>query len=529
LDATLTALPAAELARLVRTRAVSPVEVVEACLARIERLDPAVHAFVTVLPEAALAAAREAERAVLAGERVGPLHGVPLAVKDLFDAKAGVRNTFGSVPFRDYVPDVTATHVARLEAAGAILIGKTNTPEFGYKGTTDNRLIGPTSTPFAPGMNAGGSSGGSAAAVAAGLAPLGQGSDGGGSIRIPAAMCGVYGFKATFGLVAAAVRPDGFLIHTPYAHTGPLTRTVEDAALMLEAMVGYHPRDPLSLPDLPRDYPAATGRDVTGLKVAYSPDFGGFPVEPRVRAVVERAVRAMADAGMRVETVELSWPRPHQELAEMWTRTSAVRAAESVASFAEQGIDLMGELAEALDPDFRHKIELGMGVGAVAYRLDDVLRTQVFDAVQDLFDAYDLVVTPTLSVAGVPNAPDGTTRGPSEVEGQSVDPFIGWCLTYPINFTGHPSASLPAGLTPDGLPVGLQLVGRRFEDATVLAASAALERALPWAGSYRGLLETDASAGEGAGPGGGRGASGSGGDGGRDGGGDGALPGGGTA
>jgi len=492
-----TELSAAELARRIRRRELSPVEVVEAFLARIERLDPAVNAFITVLPEQALAAARAAEAAVMSGGRLGPLHGVPLAVKDLFDGKAGVRNTFGSVPFRDHLADATATHVARLEAAGAIVVGKTNTPEFGYKGTTDNLLVGPTSTPFAAGMNAGGSSGGSAAAVAARLAPLGQGSDGGGSIRIPAAMCGVYGFKATFGRVAAAVRPDGFLIHTPYAHTGPLTRTVEDAALMLEAMVGHHPRDPLSLPDLPTGFVAATRARTSGLKVAYSPDFGGFPVMPEVRRVVDRAVRAMEGAGMQIAPVELSWPRPHQELAEMWTRTSAVRAAESALSFAEAGYDLFGELAGLLDPDYLHKLELGRALDAVSYRLDDVLRTQVFDVVQDVFEDHDLIVTPTLSVAGVPNAAPGagagTTRGPSRVEGQAVDPFIGWCLTYPVNFTGHPAASLPAGLTPDGLPVGVQLIGRRFADATVLSASAALERALPWAASYQGLLETRAA------------------------------------
>jgi len=191
---------------------------------------------------------------------------------------------------------------------------------------------------------------------------------------------------------------------------------------------------------------------------------------------------------MHVERVELDWTRPHQELAAMWTRTSAVRAAESAVSMARAGIDLLGELADELDPDYRHKLELGREQGAVDYRLDDVLRTEVFDRLQDLFDRYDLVVTPTLSVAGIDNAADGTTRGPSEVEGQAVDPFIGWCLTYPINFTGHPAASIPAGFTSGGLPVGLQLIGRRFEDARVLAASAAFERARPWRDAYDRLV-----------------------------------------
>jgi len=483
---------AAELALAVRTRRLSPVEIVQAHLGAIERRNPAINAYVTVLAEPALEAARAAERAVMRGDALGPLHGVPFALKDLFETKAGVRTTYGSLPFRDHVAAVTSTPVARLEAAGAIALGKTNTPEFGYKGTTDNRLFGPTSTPFAPGKNAGGSSGGSAAAVAAGLAPLGEGSDGGGSIRIPAALCGVYGFKATFGRVPVAARPDAFLLHTPYAHSGPLTRTVEDAALMLRAMAGPDPRDPLSLPELGDDLAAATRAPVGGMRVAYSPDFGGFPVEPGVRAVVERALGALEELGMHVEVVDVAWTRPHQELADMWTRTSAVRAVESAVSMARAGVDLLGELADELDPDYRHKLERGRGVSAVDYRLDDVLRTEVFDALQDVFDRHDLLVTPTLSVAGIDNAADGTTRGPEEVEGQRVDPFIGWCLTYPLNFTGHPAASLPAGTTPEGLPVGLQLVGRRFEDARVLAASAAFERARPWLGAYDRLGTWDA-------------------------------------
>jgi len=485
-------LSASELAQLIRTRRISPVEVVQAHLRRIDRHNGALNAFVTVLAESALEAARGAERAVMAGGPLGPLHGVPFALKDLFETKAGVRTTYGSLPFRDHVASQTSTPVARLEAAGAIAIGKTNTPEFGYKGTTDNRLFGPTSTPFAPGKNAGGSSGGSAAAVAAGLAPLGEGSDGGGSIRIPAALCGVYGFKATFGRVPVAARPDAFLLHTPYAHSGPLTRTVEDAALMLQAMAGPDPRDPLCLPELGDDLVAATRAPVAGLRVAYSPDFGGFPVEPQVRDAVERALSALEESGMHVERIDLAWTRPHQELAEMWTRTSAVRAAESAVSMARAGIDLLGELADELDPDYRHKLELGLEQRAVDYRLDDVLRTEVFDGLQDVFDRFDLVATPTLSVAGIDNADDGTTRGPSEVEGQPVDPFIGWCLTYPINFTGHPAASIPAGFTSGGLPVGLQLIGRRFEDARVLAASAAFERARPWRDAYdRLVMEED--------------------------------------
>ncbi len=483
-------LPATELASRIRRRDLSPVEVVEAFLTRIEERNGEIGAYVTVIGDEAREAAREAERAVGSGEPPGPLHGVPVAIKDLFDYKAGVRNTFGSRPLAGYVPHHNATYVERLEKAGAIVLGKTNTPEFGHKGATDNLLFGPTSTPFAPGKNAGGSSGGSAAAVADGLCAIAQGTDAGGSIRIPASFCGVYGFKASFGRVASATRPDAFLSHTPFSHSGPLSRTVEDAALMLGAMVGPHPRDPLSLPDGGTDHVAATRRPIEGMRVAYSPNFGIFPVEERVLFVVEEAVRAFEEAGAHVEEVSVEPGRSQRELSELWMREVGVKSAEIVANLKDAGVvDLLGEHREDLTPEFAELVEKGWGMGAVEYRRDEVVRTEVFDAVQDLFDDYDLLVTPTLAVPPFDNADDGNTVGPSEVNGEAVDPLLGWCLTYPVNFTGHPAASVPAGFT-DGLPVGMQIVGRRFADAEVLAASAAFERLRPWHGSYDGLLST---------------------------------------
>src|SRR5437667_326618 len=392
-------MPATEIAARIARRDLSPVEVVDAFLDGIARRNQTVNAYVLVLHEEARRLAREAEKAVVSGATLGPLHGLPIAIKDLFDFKAGVPNTFGCKPFKDWAPTVSATYVARLEEAGAIVLGKTNTPEFGHRGITDNYLFGPTSTPFRIGKNAGGSSGGSAAAVAAGLAPLAQGSDGGGSIRIPAAWCGVYGFKASFGRVAAVARPDAFMLAVPFAHAGPIARSVADAALMLGVMSGPDDRDPYSLPAEGADYAAATRRPVAGMRVAWSPELGGSQ--------------------------------------------------------------------SALD-----------------YRRDDVIRTEVLDALQDVFDECDILVCPTLAGLPVDNATDGNTLGPAEINGHSVDRLLGWCLTYPFNFTGHPAASIPAGLSRDGLPVGLQIAGRRFADETVIAASAAFEQARPWAAAY---------------------------------------------
>jgi amidase/aspartyl-tRNA(Asn)/glutamyl-tRNA(Gln) amidotransferase subunit A len=480
-------MPATELAARVRRRDLSPVEVVEAFLERIAARNATINAYVTVIGEQARTAARAAERAVMSGAPIGPLHGVPVAIKDLFDYKAGVRNTFGSRPLADYVPREDTTYVARLEQAGAIVLGKTNTPEFGHKGITDNLLVGPTSTPFAPGKNAGGSSGGSAAAVADGMAALAQGTDGGGSVRIPASWCGVYGLKASFGRVAAVSRPNAFIGHTPFIHSGPLTRTVEDAALMLSVMAGPHPRDPFSLPDDGMDYLAATRRGITGLRVAYSADLDVFPVDERVAAIVRDAAGAFESAGARVEEVRLGLQQPQHELSSLWLRQIGVLYADAMAAFKAEGIDLLGTHRAELTPQFVEMVDAVAGLSAVQYKLDDVLRTAVFDVVEDVFERYDLLVSPTLAVPPVVNAADGNTLGPSAINGVAVDPLIGWCLTYPINFTGHPAASIPAGFTDDGLPIGLQIVGRRFADDAVLAASVAFERVRPWHDAYKRL------------------------------------------
>ena len=477
---------ATELAARIRRGDVSPVALVDSCLERIENRNDELNAFVTVLEDEARERAQEAEQAVEAGEELGPMHGVPIAVKDLFDFKAGVRNTMGSKPFEEFVPDESATYVERLEEAGAIIVGKTNTPEFGHKGTTDNRVIGPTSTPFDLDRNAGGSSGGSAAAVADGLVPIAQGSDGGGSVRIPASFCGVYGFKASYGRVAQATRPDAFLSHTPTIHAGPLTRTVEDAALMLEVMTGPHPRDPLSMPDDDPDYRDAVRRGIENFKIAYSPTFEIFPVDDRVRAVVAEAVSAFEDAGATVEETELGIEHSQQELADLWIREIGMLYHSAVEGFKDEGINLLGEHRDDLSPEFAEMLEETRDLSVIEYKRDEHVRTEVYDAIQDVFVEYDLLVTPTLAVPPVENEndPETQTIGPTEVNGEPIDPLIGWCLTYPINFTGHPAASIPAGLTDDGLPVGLQLVGDRFADTDVLAASGAFERVRPWHDTY---------------------------------------------
>ncbi|MGX7829179.1 amidase [Actinokineospora sp. 24-640] len=478
----LTEYTATELAHLIRRRALSPVELVTHCLERIEKHNPALNAFITVCGDEALDAARAAERAVSAGEVLPPLHGIPVAVKDL-DAVAGVRMTLGSTLFADHVPDRDAAFVTRLKAAGAIVVGKTNTSEFGHKAVVDNLLVGPTHNPFDLAANTGGSSGGSAAAVAAGLVPIAQGSDGGGSIRVPAAMCGVVGMMGTFGRVPEPARPNAFGLLTPSVFFCPLGRTVEDVAVMLEVMSGPHPRDPYSLPPGGPSPREGLTRSLRGLRVAYTPDFGGFPVEDDVAAVVRDVIPALVEDGAEVEEIDLVLPRSHGELTDLWRRLTAVRQAEFAHHALASGLDLLGEHRDRITPEYVEVIKLGAAQSAVDYRVDDALRTRLYDAIADVFDRYDLLISPVTSIAAIPNNPGGF--GPSEVRGQAVNPLVGWCLTYAFNLTGNPAASVPAGRTAAGMPVGLQVAGRRFEEASVVAACAAVERRRPW--DYRGL------------------------------------------
>jgi amidase/aspartyl-tRNA(Asn)/glutamyl-tRNA(Gln) amidotransferase subunit A len=293
-------LPATELAARVRRRELSALELLEAYAAR----EDDVNALVFRAFDEARERARAADEALARGEEVGPLHGLPTAIKDLLDGRPGWPTTYGGVrALAHNVVDRYTTFPERLERAGAILVGKTNSPVMGFRGTCDNPLFGPTRNPFDPGRNSGGSSGGAAAAVAAGLLPFAHGTDGGGSIRIPASWCGVYGFKPSFGVVPSARRPNAFSAASPFRVEGPLTRTVADAALVLDAVAGHEPRDPFSREDAP-DFAGWLDRPLDGVRIGYSADLDVFPVEPRVAEVVERAAAAFEEAGARVEEVE---------------------------------------------------------------------------------------------------------------------------------------------------------------------------------------------------------------------------------
>lgn len=472
---------AAVLAQQIRQGERSPVAVVDAYLDRIAERNDVTNAYVTLIADDARERARAIEQAIEDGADPGPLAGVPVALKDLFGFKAGVPATMGSAAVGEFVPEESAVVTERLEAAGAVVLGTTNTPEFGHKLVTENDLHGRTSTPFDPDRVSGGSSGGSAAAVADGLAGIAQGSDLGGSIRIPAACCGVYGIKPSFGRVPSAGRPDAFALDSPFASVGPLARTVRDAALALDVFAGPHPSDPHSLPAPASStrYRDATDRAVDDLAVAYSPTLGLFDVAESVRDVTDDAVDDLASVVAHVDRTDPPYDGALSDLRYAFTQLSTVLFASLVDGLEHDGLIGDGD-REKLSSSVQMLLQIGEGSDALAYKQADRPRTAFYDAVESVFAEYDLLVTPTAAVPPFEHGRDG----PQDVDGEAVaNPVLDWCFTWPFNLTGHPAASIPAGFV-DGLPVGLQVVGPRHADETVLAASAALERVRPWHDAY---------------------------------------------
>ena len=472
-------LSAAELASRVRAGDLSPVEVVDAFLSRIERRNPDTNAYVTVCADRARKDAARAERAVEEGEELGPLHGVPVAIKDM-NRVAGVRTTFGSNAFADHVPDESDTAVRRLEDAGAIVLGKTNTPEFGRKTVTDNPLFGATSNPWDLSRTTGGSSGGNAAALADGLAPIALGGDAAGSLRIPASACGVVGFVPDFGRVPLGpVRDDAHLNTQPYTYNGPMARTVGDAALMLSVLAGPDDADPYSLPGPTPAYEDADPTPPADLRIAYSPDLGVCRVTDEIRGVVEDAVAAFADAGADVEEVDGVFDQSWETLHDALNVLLQTRYVGMYDGFRENlGVDLF-DVDGPVTPEVLSRIERGVELSVRDYQRAQRVRTRAADAVRSVFESYDLLVAPTLSIP-----PFDRDVYPARIGGEAVDPLHGWVLTWPLNLTGNPTLAAPAGFSDGGLPVGLQMVGPRHGDADVLAAGRAYESANPWADAY---------------------------------------------
>ena len=463
MDASLAFTSAVEMRRLIGSKEVSVPELVEFFYQRIEQLDPRLNAYLALCPDQAMDQARAAQEAVQRGDSLGPLHGIPVSIKDLEMTK-GIPTTVGSAVFKDRTPDVDSVVVERIRQAGAIILGKTNTPEFGLSGTTETKVGGPGRNPWNPERTSGGSSGGAAAALASGLCTLASGSDGGGSIRIPASFCGVFGIKPSQGRVprfGGYGRPAA----NQFSQSGPLSRTVADAAMFLQVLAGNDPRDPTSLRQDAPDFSAGLTKGVKGLRIAWSADLGYAGVDPEVARIAGEAAQVFQELGAVVEEPQLVIEDPF----------NAFWDAFATAAYTSYGHLLPEHKDDFTDYGLR-SLEHGASLSAAdlsrALLRVDVLRRQM----ELFFDDYDLLLTPTMAVTAFP-----IEDRPSVIGGKEVEPFWGFLpFTFPINMTGQTASSIPCGFSADGLPIGLHIIGPHGAEALVLQASAAFEGARPW-------------------------------------------------
>jgi aspartyl-tRNA(Asn)/glutamyl-tRNA(Gln) amidotransferase subunit A len=455
-------LSARELVRLIGTKKLSPLDLMKETLKRIEAINPILNAFISVRAEEALNEARLVTENLTSGKDVRPLQGIPIGVKDLEDVK-GMVTSFGSIPYKNNVAQTDSIQVTRLRESGGIVVGKTNTPEFGFTGFTKNLLYGVTRNPWNTERTPGGSSGGSAAAVAGGMVPMATGSDAGGSIRIPASYSGCFGLKTSFGRIP---RGPLFLLHThPLWCMGPLTRTVEDAALYLDCVAGYHPSDPESLPDSGQSFLKSVHAIPGNLRIAFSPTLGYAIVQKDVMVKVEEAVKCFADMGHSVELWEGSLP----DVGETWSKL--------------MDLELYCRLHQDLDKNRKemgrtlvHALDQAKSFSVKEHLEAQKTRTELNRITGDLFDQFDLLLTPTMPTEAF------AAKGPppGDINGHPIPLLGAVAFTYPFNLSGHPAATVPAGFTENDLPVGLQIVGPRHRDDLVLQASYAFEQMRPW-------------------------------------------------
>ena len=450
---------AVELVERIRRRDVSACEVMAAFLAQIERVNPLVNAIPTLLPERAEAEAEAADRALVVGEAVGPLHGLPIAIKDLVPTR-GIRTTFGSPIYADHVPDQDEIIVERLRAAGAIVIGKTNTPEFGAGSQTFNPVFGKTRNPYALDRTCGGSSGGGAVALACGMLPIADGSDLGGSLRNPASFCNVVGFRTSPGRVPHWPSED---IWEPLSVQGPMARDTADAALLLSAIAGPDPRVPIAIDEPGERFRTPLERDFAGTRVAWSPDLGRYEVEPEVVEVCERSLSALNDLGCTVEPA-------HPDLSDADEIFQVLRAWKTAAG---KEADYRAH-KDRLKDTVIWNIERGLPLTGLEVANAIAKRSALYQRACEFFETYEYLVLPAVQV--LPFSVD--VPWVREINGKTMETYIDWMgLCYAITVTGHPAISVPCGFSREGLPVGLQIVGRHHHDFAVLQLAHAFEQA----------------------------------------------------
>ncbi len=459
-------LPALKLRDLIRRKAVSPVEVIKTFLNRIEKINPIINAYCTVVRELAMEAAKKAERGIMKEGKLGPLHGVPVSIKDV-TLTAGIRTTFGSKLFENFVPDQDALVVERLKKAGAIILGKTNTPEFAAGGSTFNKVFGVTRNPWNTNFNSGGSSGGTASAIAAGLCPMGEGNDLGGSLRIPASFCGIVGLRPSPGRVPFVPNE---LCWDPFNVEGPMARTVSDVALMLDVISGPDDRSPISLPREKKGFLQAVKKpSIRRFRVAWGSNLNLTPVDDEVLEITKSATKVFRGLGCKIE-------EEAPDFSGVKETALLYRGLRYVSLYQDKLDD--PEFKRLVNPLVIGNIEEGLKFSIRDLARAERQRSDLWQRVKTFFDRYDLLLTPTVPIPPFP----AETVFPTEINGKPMGSYLDWVmLTYAISMTGLPAISVPCGWTKGGLPVGLQIVGRRQGEGNLLKAAAAYEEAAPWA------------------------------------------------
>ena len=479
-------LSATQLGELVNKKKISPVEVIEYFRNRITARNASINAFTYLNIVDAREEAKKLEARIMKGEDVGPLAGVPIALKDFLPTKKGWPATHGGVPSLKTIDDADSEFYKAARRLGCIAVGKTNAPAFGFRGTTDNVMFGPTSTPFNTEYNSGGSSGGSCAAVGDRLVTLAECGDAGGSTRIPSAWCLCFGFKPSAGLVPSVCRPDAWTATHPYCCGGPASRTVEDAAIIMEAMMAYDPKDPISVPLPHKQFSTLMNEGVSGLRVAVTYDYNLFKgrVDPQIISAVDNAAKVLADNGATVEHVDFSFSHELAEMENSWFLGISIDTAIDLEFMKYNGLDLLDDHADELPANFIYWTKEAFKSTMLDYREFHEIRTDILDAHLEIFRNHDVILSPVSCCMPVRNSNDRDTKGPDELFGIKCEPLLGFAQTWLQNMTGNPAASVPAGLGRENLPIGVQVVGRRYFDEDVFKVARVLEKNIPWVHLY---------------------------------------------
>ncbi|TFG09045.1 MAG: amidase [Promethearchaeota archaeon] len=455
-------MPACDMAEKIRTQELTSAEITEVIIERIEKINPIVNAYCTPTFDLAREMAKTSDDKVKKGKKIGPLEGIPISIKDLMYTE-GIRTTFGSLIYENFIPEEDGVAVARLKSAGCVILGKTNTPEFGYAGVTHNKVFGVSKNPWNLNRTPGGSSGGAAAAVASGMSPLALGSDGGGSIRHPACFCGVYGLKPSLGRVPVYPKKG---IKSPHTQYGPIVRYVKDAALMLDVMKGPHDADKYSLPDDKKSYLEEINIKPKRLEIGFSLDLGyAKVVDEDVKNAVKKAVYNFEKVGWVINIVKEKLKPPRMAFNTLYT-----------AMFAHDLKPQLKKWRDKIDPDLLKLVDAGLTYPGTAITKALHQRQKYYEIFYPFFKKYDILITPTTAIPAF----ELGMMFPPKINGIGVSP-TGWQpFTFPFNLTGFPAATIPCGWSREGVPIGMQIVGKRFDDLLVLQVSKVFEEIAPW-------------------------------------------------